>query len=418
MKNKIKNVLIGLFVIAAIASGIILILFLKPSVGDGAKLLQVRFSNIAGIGIGTRVTLAGRPVGEVKSIEPIKDARHDLVDELGRVYFYQLTLEVDSSVNVYNTDEITIQTTGLLGEKSIAIIPRPPKKGQQLKLITDQIIYANSVESLENALFLISQLATHLNEAVDDIDQWFMENSEDLSMAVRSFGDAMKQIDITLSDVNKEQLVCSIKEAVDGFAINMRLMQDALTEVKDNEMVAKLDHILNNLSGTTDSLNTEGREIISNIRLITQDLAMGQGTLGQLLKNEELYLQLSAIFSKANTMMNDINHYGLLFQYDKHWQRSRTKRANLLNALNSSEQFRNYFQTEVDTISTALARISVLLEKAEDSKQRQCIMNNPNFRNDFADLLRRIESLANSVKLYNESLIDAQQSNCSIKQCP
>jgi len=67
---------------------------------------------------------------------------------LGRIYFYQLVLKIDSRVKVYDTDEISIETSGLLGEKSIAITPKPAPKGITPTLITTQPIYAESVDPL------------------------------------------------------------------------------------------------------------------------------------------------------------------------------------------------------------------------------------------------------------------------------
>ena len=45
-----------------------IIMFLKPSVGDGKQILYVRFSDVNNIPIGTRVIFAGKPVGEVVAI--------------------------------------------------------------------------------------------------------------------------------------------------------------------------------------------------------------------------------------------------------------------------------------------------------------------------------------------------------------
>jgi ABC-type transporter Mla subunit MlaD len=144
MGEQVKNMLIGIFIIAACTLLVGIVMFLKPSVGDGKKTLYVRFSNINKIGIGTRVTYAGRPVGQAVAISEIPDPRKQPIDTLGRYYFYQLVLKVDSSVVVYNTDEIALQTSGLLGEKSIAIIPRCPPKGITPRVISHQPMYASS----------------------------------------------------------------------------------------------------------------------------------------------------------------------------------------------------------------------------------------------------------------------------------
>lgn len=69
MNEQIKNMLIGLFVVIACSLIVGIILFIEPSVGDGKQKLIVRFSNINGISVGTRVVFAGKPVGEVVDIE-------------------------------------------------------------------------------------------------------------------------------------------------------------------------------------------------------------------------------------------------------------------------------------------------------------------------------------------------------------
>ena len=75
MGEQTKNMLIGIFVVAACFLIVSLILFLKPSVGDGKQTLYVRFSNINKINVGTRVMFAGKPVGEVVAIDEIYNAR-------------------------------------------------------------------------------------------------------------------------------------------------------------------------------------------------------------------------------------------------------------------------------------------------------------------------------------------------------
>ena len=64
--------------------------------GDGKETLVVRFSNINGLSVGTRVMFAGKPVGEVVEIQQIPGARaKPTTDELGQVYFYQLILKIE-----------------------------------------------------------------------------------------------------------------------------------------------------------------------------------------------------------------------------------------------------------------------------------------------------------------------------------
>ncbi len=105
--------------------------------------------------------------------------------------------------------------------------------------------------------------------------------------------------------------------------------------------------------------------------------------------------------------MNDLNHYGLLFQYDKRWQRSRTKRANTLKSLDSPKEFHDFFESEIDTITTSLGRLTELLHMAEETEERTKVMQSEAFRRDFATLLRKSQGLADSIRLYNEGLMES-----------
>ena len=412
-----KNVIIGIFVIAAITIGISLILFLKPSVGDMKKTLRVRFSNISGIGIGTRVTFAGRPVGEVKQITEVPNAREQPVDTLKRVYFYQLILKVDSSVEVYNTDEISTQTSGLMGEKTVAIIPKAPPKGFVAKPVTNQVIYAESVDPLEQALHEITSVAKKAGTMIDDLNQWFNENSEDLTKTVTYLCGSIVELDTILHSVNQEKIVGKVTNLLDLVHDDLRLIRNMLEEAEDNQMMAKLNVILENFADVSKVMNVDGKQILSNLNVTTTELADGSGTIGKLLKSDDLYLRFTSIMSKVDTLMNDINHYGILFQYDKSWQRQRTKRANMLNALATPRQFRSFFEEEIDTITTALARISILLQRAESEEERTKIMNSSGFKKDFAKLLRNVDDLYDSLKLYNEQLVEIMnREECGV--CP
>src|SRR5579883_2435116 len=129
MSQSIKNFLIGLFIIAACIIAVGIILFLRPSVGNNKEALHVRFANINQINIGTRVLYAGKPIGEVTEIKEIPNARNLPPDKDGVLYTYELTLHIDSHIIVYTTDQISVQTSGLLGEKSIGIVPLAPPRG-------------------------------------------------------------------------------------------------------------------------------------------------------------------------------------------------------------------------------------------------------------------------------------------------
>ena len=128
----------------------------------------------------------------------------DRPDELGRVFFYELILKTDSSVEIYDTDEIAVRSLGLMGEKSVAILP---KAGKSAKLITDEIIYANSIDPLENTFTQMTKVANRIERTVANIDSWFQENSRPLSTSIETFNEAVSNINGTFAALEEKQII-------------------------------------------------------------------------------------------------------------------------------------------------------------------------------------------------------------------
>lgn len=395
MGEQTKNMLIGVFVLAACATIVWLILFLKPTVGDGKQVLYVRFANINQINVGTRVLFAGKPVGEVVAIEQVADARKKpLSDVLGEIYYYQLILHIDSSVHVYDTDEITVQTSGLLGEKSIAIIPKIPPQGVVPKLIaTKQPIYAQSIDPIESAFTELSAVAKEMKHTFSLTSQWIQKNGPDFGNTLRSIGSTMDEIRITVANINTKALVDDVQRAINQFTATLQDAQNAIQEMQAGQVFTNAGTMMANLAGASD-----------NVNVITRNLRDGKGTLGQLLSKDDFYLHMDAILSKVNTTMNDINNYGILFHLNKGWQRQRSQQMTSLNALNTPSNFKAYFQKEVSDINIAMTRLSQLIDKAEKSPNKEKILDEDSFKKDFRILLNQADNLSNNLKLYNEQL--------------
>ena len=357
----------------------------------------MRFSNINGIGEGTRVLFAGKPVGEVTDVEEILDARGQPSDELDRVYFYQLTIKVDSSVSIYTTDQLSIQTTGLLGEKSISINPVAPSKNTTPKLIGKEPIYAKSSDPIETAFTELSQLADQMEGTFRYLNTWLDKNGDNLASAVSSFKTTLDEAAKTLLAVNESGLVHDAKDGIAAFASSMEKIDISLKEMQEGKFFTHATQMVARLNDTS-----------ASVQKITDSLANGKGTIGKLIEEDGMYLRITALLSKADTMMNDVNHYGILFHLNKTWQRERLQKITLMSALDTPDAFKNYFEKEVGDVNMAMARLSMLIEKAQKSPQKQEIFKDKQFSTDFTEFLREIDNLADNVKLYNEQLLEAQ----------
>jgi phospholipid/cholesterol/gamma-HCH transport system substrate-binding protein len=396
MNNSIKNFLIGLFLLGGLGIFAGLVMFLHPSVGDEKQTIYLRFSNINKINVGTRVLFAGKPVGVVTAVNEISHARETQPsDELGRLYFYQLTLKIDSKVHVYSTDQIAMQTSGLLGERSIAITPRTPPKGALPEMISYKTpVYADSVDPLENTFNRLSDIGEKLNDTVDLVKVWFEGNEKNLSLAISSFGTAMTQIDTATRTINEQNLIPQLKEGTTAFTQSAQKIDTALAQMTQAGVFENFGPVIDHLKTVSNSLSD-----------VCQNIAAGEGTVGKLFKNDDFYLRMTAVMSKMDTLMNDVNHYGVLFHLNKGWQRTRAKRLTAMNALETPAAFKSYFETEIDQINTAMARISMLIDKSK--AEEGTVLEEGKFKENFAELMRQVTEMSENLHLYNEQLNQA-----------
>lgn len=402
--DQAKNLIIGAFVIVALAIIVFIILFLHPSTGNEGQVLYVRFADIDKVNVGTRVTFAGKAVGEVSAINDIEDGRYGPKDEYDHVYVYQLTLLVDSGVEVYDTDQISLRTSGLLGERSVAITPMAPKPGVVPKRIDrEDIVYAVEVGSVEDAVREFKELSDSFEITLKNVSKTLDEIRQE--EVVRHIGAVAKNLSDITGALNQPE----------NWAAIVQNLQELSTEV-----ASRIPSTWDTLDATLDEFHLTAKNATSatkNADIVMKNVAQGEGSLGRLTMKDDLYLNAKAVLSKIETLSDDVNHYGLLFQSDKGWQRLRSRRLNLMDKLSTPQEFRNYFNDEVNQISTSIARVSMVLEEM-DINWPYCspyaLTDDPNFAKVFAELLRRIQAMEEEIRMYNEQLSDKDIQQCEL----
>ena len=460
MNDKTQNVVIGAFVLAALTLFVWVLAFLHPSLGDAERTLKVRFSNVDKISLGTRVVYAGKAVGEVVAIDMLEESREmGDVDRTGNLYAYELTLQIDSSVKVFSSDQISVYTSGLLGERSVAIVPKKPAKGEEFRDISEEVIFAKGAESIESMIAMVEGIGKQAKEAFGAFADLIKNNDEDLNLTLKSAKRALDSANETLSRANETDFIGTVQSAASNFGDSMATLNTHLKEIKEREIWEKVADVTENVRSITDAINqpermdaivknfhsfsanlkelgerseesmdnldlflenlnvsgenvremtTDGVVIAKDARSLMSHISSGKGTVGQLAKGDDLYLRLTSVLDKADTLMSDVNHYGVLFHLDKGWQRQRTKRMNELSELETPHQFENYFGGEIDHISTSLSRVSDVLKQAEQTNTHDRLLDNEEFKSIFADLMRKVEGLENRLKIYNQNLIEEQ----------
>lgn len=365
-----------MFVMAGFAVLTFIILFLHPQTGDEGQTLYVRFVNIDKVNVGTRVNFAGKPVGEVVDIREIAAPREtEMGEEDAFIYPYELELKIDSHLKVFDSDEISIRTAGLLGERSVSITPKHARRNTQARQVNSKDpLFAVETPTVEEALEKVSELADSAMQVIDHV---------------------LQQLD-HIKDQN-------IWENAGKTAKNLSEITGSLNRPTDYK------EILDNLKAFSERLQSA----CTNIFSFTNKLNEGDSTISRLVNQDDLYLRLTALLTKGSTVMDDITHYGLLFHNDKGWQRLRARRMNLMQKLQCPQAFRNFFNDEVNLISTSLARVASVLDQTFAFCPPQQLLDDKSFECLFADLLQRISGLEENIKMYNEQLVsEHEKSRC------
>lgn len=374
MADEIKNALIGLFVIAGLAVLVFIILFLHPQTGDEGQTLYVRFTDVDKVNIGTRVTFAGRPIGEVVEIRDVPSPREEhFVDDW--IYPFELVLKIDSKTRVFNSDQISVRTSGLLGERSVAIMPKHAKPDVMPVQLTDKdVLFATDPTTVEEVFGRFTNFANKADAVLDNLNE-------------------------QLDEIKRQRIW-------DNLGTAFRNVAEVTTELNVpgdwSTIVANIKSATQNAVDATTHFNTFGG-----------NLSTAEGTLHRMLNNDDLYLRMTAFMSKADTLMDDINHYGVLFHNDKGWQRLRARRMNLLQKLQCPQEFSNFFNDEVDMISTSLTRVAAVLEETFCQFPPEELLGDPQFAGLFAELLRRVTGLEESIKMYHQQMMNTyEKSEC------
>lgn len=367
MNERLRTAIIGLFVVGAFTTIGMILLFLKPSFGDDKLSFKLRFTSIEKIGVGTRVTLAGKPIGQVKEIHSVEDARETSNPSSG-VYAYELVLCVDSKTPIYFSDSFLSQTSGLLGERTIAIIPQHAKLPLK-PLQNGDLVYAAAAGGVEDTVERVSDITIKAQETVENLCALVRVNSEPLTKSIGNLSSASEGLKKIVDKIENEKFV-------ENLAKSVRTTSSAMEKVD----------------------------------LIAQEISSGKGTIGKLLMKDDLYLDVAEILARINVLLSDINNYGLLFHNSRTWKMQRAYQMDRLVSVKDADSFRKFWKDRLEGVYVELGQMSDLIQRA--SKQSKSFSDDQEgeFKEVLKKALQELSNLQNQLCLIGSSL-EAHKSN-------
>jgi len=425
MFDKWKNLSIGILATTAIGLVVWVLMFLHPSFGDGGKLLRVRFPNVDKVGVGTRVTYAGRPVGEVISMRMLPEERGKDRNEMDPIFAYELTLAIDSNLLVYASDDIQIRTSGLMGEKNIAITPKNSKDGNTRLLDNNDQIFATIGGSVEDTFQGLNNVAKKAEKTLDELSVLLDKNQTHFQQTFQAIEASSLQVEAFIKRANELDIAGNMVRLLQSANDSFTKLDHAIAKIENEKLIEAVAQAASNLKQLSDTVKNDTLSHINEAALsltstlksannVLVTVANQNGSIGKMLYSDDFYLKTQGVMAKLDTMMTDINHYGMLFHLDKSWQRERRRRMVELEQLRTASEFKSYLNNELNRITTSVARVGVALDhadttlaKTEDPNINPRVAKNikQEFLSSYNELLGQLQMLEATLKIHGSDSI-------------
>ena len=266
------------------------------------------YTNVQGLNTSSVVTINGVEVGKVLDIKFSKDET-----KRGRLI---VEFSVEEDFDFSKNSVAKIYSASLMGGKSLAIVPsyegETAVSGDFLRGEIESDIFSSVTEKLnplqakvENVIVSADSLMTGLTDVLDVKSRQSLKSSiAELNLTVTNFKNASQSVN-KLIESNDEKLSRTLTNAEE--------MTKNLSKLSDTLVNANLGLTIRDIESTITSLN----EVLNG-------LEKGEGSLGKLLKDEEMYNNLTNASKELEELLNEMKlhpkrfvHFSLFGKKDK-----------------------------------------------------------------------------------------------------
>lgn len=234
-----------------------------------------KYANVAGLQVSNAVILNGLNVGRVSEIKILDDEKHSL----------QVAFDIDKTIVLGDSAKAVIASPDLLGGKAIILVAGSPKNpikensfitGEVEQGITSKLTEtaAPIVNSVQNTMGQVNKLMS--DENIKSISQ----SLHNLEKTTRTLNKVMEANKANLASItsNLKKLSASLVETekeIKPLLQKANVMADSVNKMQLAATVANINKTVGELNIALDGINK------------------GQGSIGQFMKNDSLYIYLN-----------------------------------------------------------------------------------------------------------------------------
>jgi len=272
------------------------------------KTYFTEYQNVQGLNTASVVTINGVDVGKVVNI-----TFHNDEEKRGTLI---VEFSVENDFEFSKSSVAKIYSASLMGGKSLAIVPsyegETALPGDYLKGEIESDLFSSVTEKLnplqakvESVIKSADSLMTGLTDVLDPKSRQSLKSSIlELNATITNFKSA---------SANVNELIKKNDDKLSKTLDNAELMTANLAKLSDTLVNANLGLTIKNLEDT-----------IGNINNVLDGLENGEGTLGKLLKDDEMYTNLTNASKELEELLNEMKlhpkrfvHFSLFGKKDK-----------------------------------------------------------------------------------------------------
>ncbi|MBC9795515.1 MlaD family protein [Sinomicrobium weinanense] len=246
------------------------------------------YNHVGGLTTGTSVTINGFPVGKILGIR--------FLDEKGKLL---VTFSVENDFGFSRSSKAELYDTGIIGGKAIQIVPvfdgsERSVSGDTLPSSIKPGLTELVTQKLTPLQAQLGSMIQHADSVLSGVNSILDEQSRtDLKASIANLKDIttnFKSSSVTLNALlrdNKEKLDSSI-ENIEGLTGNLKDVSGALAEADLEQTMAELQQTINGFNN------------------VIAKIDQGEGSIGKLLKDEELYDNLTGASLQLEELLQDM----------------------------------------------------------------------------------------------------------------
>jgi len=293
-----KEIKAGLIALLAIVGFVFLFQFMKgKSLFTTDNIFFAKFDNVEGLEASNPVSINGLKVGQVDNIIPVTERD-------GKIHFVVKVI-IDDNFTFSKNSTLEIFEPGLMSGKQMRVnlaYGSPMAKDGDTLSGEFKLSMLNSISSqvgpvkdqLQVVLKRVDSLTNNANKVFDEKNRAELSALlYNLNRTVASFEATSRQTNALLA--NNDPRVQRVLENANLATLSARDAIDKYGRVAEQVDVQKLNNTIDKLSTTSDKLNG----VITGIQ-------NGEGSLGKLTKDEQLYQNLNQTAENLNALVEDL----------------------------------------------------------------------------------------------------------------